>query len=154
MNKIELLSPAGSMDRLKIALLYGADAVYIGGRDYSLRANAKNFSIDEIREACQYAHKLGKKVYVAVNIIFHNEDTIGLVDYLKELEACQVDAIVVADPLVINLVHENNINIAIHVSTQYSVVNYEAVMFFKNLGVERIVLGRETSREEIKEIIR
>ena len=100
MNKIELLSPAGSMDRLKIALLYGADAVYIGGRDYSLRANAKNFSIDEIREACQYAHKLGKKVYVAVNIIFHNEDTIGLVDYLKELEACQVDAIVVADPLV------------------------------------------------------
>ena len=152
-NKIELLSPAGSMDRLKIALLYGADAVYIGGRDYSLRANAKNFSIDEIREACQYAHKLGKKVYVAVNIIFHNEDTIGLVDYLKELEACQVDAIVVADPLVINLVHENNINIAIHVSTQYSVVNYEAVMFFKNLGVERIVLGRETSREEIKEII-
>ena len=153
MNKIELLSPAGSMDRLKIALLYGADAVYIGGRDYSLRANAKNFSIDEIREACQYAHKLGKKVYVAVNIIFHNEDTIGLVDYLKELEACQVDAIVVADPLVINLVHENNINIAIHVSTQYSVVNYEAVMFFKNLGVERIVLGRETSREEIKEII-
>lgn len=153
MNKIELLSPAGSMDRLKIALLYGADAVYIGGRDYSLRANAKNFSIDEIREACQYAHKLGKKVYVAVNIIFHNEDTIGLVDYLKELEDCQVDAIVVADPLVINLVHENNINIAIHVSTQYSVVNYEAVMFFKNLGVERIVLGRETSREEIKEII-
>ena len=153
MNKIELLSPAGSMDRLKIALLYGADAVYIGGRDYSLRANAKNFSIDEIREACQYAHKLGKKVYVAVNIIFHNEDTIGLVDYLKELEACQVDAIVVADPLVINLVHENNINIAIHVSTQYSVVNYEAAMFFKNLGVERIVLGRETSREEIKEII-
>ena len=153
MNKIELLSPAGSMDRLKIALLYGADAVYIGGRDYSLRANAKNFSIDEIREACQYAHKLGKKVYVAVNIIFHNEDTIGLVDYLKELEDCQVDAIVVADPLVINLVHENNINIAIHVSTQYSVVNYEAVMFFKNLGVERIVLGRETSRDEIKEII-
>ena len=153
MNKIELLSPAGSMDRLKIALLYGADAVYIGGRDYSLRANAKNFSIDEIREACQYAHELGKKVYVAVNIIFHNEDTIGLVDYLKELEDCQVDAIVVADPLVINLVHENNINIPIHVSTQYSVVNYEAAMFFKNLGVERIVLGRETSRDEIKEII-
>ena len=152
-EKVELLAPAGSIERLKMALLYGADAVYIGGRDYSLRANAKNFSIDEIREACQYAHKLGKKVYVAVNIIFHNEDTIGLVDYLKELEACQVDAIVVADPLVINLVHENNINIAIHVSTQYSVVNYEAVMFFKNLGVERIVLGRETSREEIKEII-
>lgn len=153
MNKIELLSPAGSMDRLKIALLYGADAVYIGGRDYSLRANAKNFSIDEIREACEYAHKLGKKVYVAVNIIFHNEDTVGLIDYLKELEDCQVDAIVVADPLVINLVHENNINIPIHVSTQYSVVNYEAAMFFKNIGVERIVLGRETSRCEIKEII-
>ncbi|MBQ2872800.1 MAG: U32 family peptidase [Bacilli bacterium] len=153
MNKIELLAPAGRMENLKIALLYGADAVYFGGRNYSLRANAKNFSIDDIREACEYAHSLNKKVYVTVNIVFHNEDVIGLVDYLKELEECGVDAIIVSDPLVINIVHENKINIPIHISTQYSTVNYEAVKFWKNLGVERVVLGRETSREEIKEII-
>ena len=153
MNKIELLAPAGSIERLKIALLYGADAVYIGGRDYSLRANAKNFSIDEIREACEYAHKLKKNVYVTVNIVFHNDDVAGLVDYLKKLEECHVDAIIVSDPLVINIVKENNINIPIHISTQYSTMNYESVKFFRDLGVERVVLGREVSRDEIKEII-
>ena len=153
MNKIELLAPAGSLERLKIALLYGADAVYIGGRDYSLRANAKNFSIDEIKEACDYAHSMNKKVYVTVNIVFHNEDVNGLVDYLYKLEECSVDAIIVSDPLVINIVKENKINIPIHISTQYSTVNYEAVKFFKKMGVERVVLGRETSRDEIKEII-
>ena len=82
MNKIELLAPAGSIDRLKIALLYGADAVYFGGRNYSLRANAKNLGLTEIKEACEYAHSLGKKVYVTVNIVFHNEDVDGLKDYL------------------------------------------------------------------------
>lgn len=151
--KVELLSPAGSIERLKIALLYGADAVYIGGRDYSLRANAKNFSLDEINEACEYAHKLNKRVYVTVNIVFHNEDIEGLVDYLKELEKCQVDAVIISDPLVINIIHENKIKIPIHISTQYSSVNYEVVNFWKKLGVERVVLGRETSKEEIKEII-
>lgn len=153
MKKVELLSPAGSIERLKIALLYGADAVYIGGRDYSLRANAKNFSLAEINEACEYAHKLNKRVYVTVNIVFHNEDIEGLVDYLKELEKCQVDAVIISDPLVINIIHENKIKIPIHISTQYSSVNYEVVNFWKKLGVERVVLGRETSKEEIKEII-
>ena len=142
MKKIELLAPAGSIDRLKIALLYGADAVYFGGRNYSLRANAKNLGIEEIKEACEYAHKLLKKVYVTVNIVFHTEDTIGLVDYLHKLEKCEVDAIIVSDPLVINIVKENKINIPIHISTLYSTVNYEAVNFWKNLGVERVVLGR------------
>ena len=151
--KVELLSPAGSIERLKIALLYGADAVYIGGRDYSLRANAKNFSLAEIKEACEYAHKLSKRVYVTVNIVFHNEDIEGLVDYLKELEKCRVDAVIISDPLVINIIHENKIKIPIHISTQYSSVNYEVVNFWKKLGVERVVLGRETSKEEIKEII-
>ena len=152
-SKIELLSPAGSLERLKIALLYGADAVYIGGRDYSLRANAKNFSLEEIKEACDYAHNLGKKVYVTVNIVFHNEDVEGLTNYLKELEKCQVDAIIVSDPLVINILKEHKINIPVHISTQYSSANYEVVNFWKSLGVERVVLARETSREEIKEII-
>lgn len=153
MDRVELLAPAGSLDRVRIALLYGADAVYFGGRNYSLRANAKNLGIDEIKEACNYAHSLGKRVYVTVNIVFHNEDMIGLVDYLTCLEECGVDAIIVSDPLVINIVNENKINIPIHISTQYSTVNYETVNFFKSLGVERVVLGRETSKEEIKDII-
>lgn len=152
-GKIELLAPAGSIERLKIALLYGADAVYIGGRDYSLRANAKNFSVEEIKEACDYAHKLGKKVYVTVNIVFHNDDINGLVEYLTKLAECHVDAIIVSDPLVIKIVKENKINLAIHISTQYSSVNYEVVNFWKEMGATRVVLGRETSREEIKEII-
>ena len=153
MKKIELLSPAGRMETLKIALLYGADAVYFGGRNYSLRANAKNLDIDEIKEACEYAHGLGKKVYVTINIVFHNEDISGLIDYLKDLERCGVDAIIISDPVVINIVCKNNINIPIHISTQYSSVNYETVLFWKSLGVERVVLGRECSSDEIKEII-
>lgn len=153
MGKIELLSPAGSLEKLKIALLYGADAVYFGGRNYSLRANAKNLDLSEIKEACDYAHRLHKKVYITVNIVFHNEDSYGLVEYLTELEKCGVDAIIVSDPQVINLVHANKINIPIHISTQYSIVNYEAVNFFKKFGVERVVLGREASKEEIQEII-
>ena len=153
MEKIELLSPAGSLEKLKIALLYGADAVYFGGREYSLRANAKNLSIEEIKEACEYAHMLGKKVYVTVNIVFHNEDVDGLKDYLFKLKECGVDAIIISDPLVLSIVHENNIDIPVHISTQYSNVNYEAVSFWKDMGATRVVLGRETSKEEIKTII-
>ena len=153
MEKIELLAPAGNLERLKIALLYGADAVYFGGRNYSLRANAKNLDISEIKEACTYAHNLGKKVYVTVNIVFHTEDTKGITEYLRDLEKCGVDAIIVSDPLVIDIIKDNKINIKVHISTQYSTVNYETVKFWKNLGVERVVLGRECSRDEIKEII-
>ena len=153
MNKVELLSPAGNMEKLKIALLYGADAVYLGGVNYSLRANAKNFTLDDIKEACEFAHNLGKKIYVTVNIVFHNEDTVGLVEYLKNLAKYHVDGIIVSDPLVINIVKENKIELPIHISTQYSSVNYETVNFWKKIGVERVVLGREVSRDEIKEII-
>ena len=153
MKKVELLAPAGNLERLKIALLYGADAVYFGGRNYSLRANAKNLDISEIEEACKYAHNLGKKVYVTVNIVFHTEDTLGITDYLKDLEKCGVDAIIVSDPLIIDIIHDNKINIPIHISTQYSSVNIETVKFWKSLGVERVVLGRECSRDEIKDII-
>ena len=138
MERIELLAPAGNLERLKIALLYGADAVYFGGRNYSLRANAKNLDISEIKEACEYAHDLGKKVYVTVNIVFHTEDTLGIVDYLKDLEKCGVDAIIVSDPLIIDIIKDNKINIPIHISTQYSSVNYETVNFWKELGVERV----------------
>ncbi len=153
MDKVELLAPAGNLERLKIALLYGADAVYFGGRNYSLRANAKNLDLNEIKEACDYAHSLGKKVYVTVNIVFHNEDIQGLTDYLKELSKCKVDAIIVSDPLVIDVIKKNKIDLTVHISTQYSTVNTEAVKFWKNMGVTRVVLGRETSKDEIKEII-
>ena len=153
MKRVELLAPAGNLERLKIALLYGADAVYIGGKDYSLRANAINFSIDEMDKACKYAHSMNKKVYVTINIVFHNEDSEGLLDYLYELERIGVDAIIISDPQVIKLVKDNNIKLDIHISTQYSSVNYEVVNFWKKMGVSRVVLGRETSREEIKEII-
>lgn len=153
MNKVELLAPAGSLDRLKIAYLYGADAVYIGGKNFSLRANATNFSDDEIKEASKYAHSLGKKLYVTINIVFHNSDYKGLIDYLKKLASYKVDAIISSDPSIIDIIKENNINLKIHISTQMSSANYEAALFWKKSGAERVVLARECSREDIKEII-
>ena len=153
MKKIELLAPAGNLEKLKFAYLYGADACYIGGRNFSLRANAKNFSIEEINEACEYAHSLGKKVYVTVNIVFHTEDTEGITNYLKELSNAKVDAVIISDPFVIDIINKNNIDLKVHISTQASTLNYETVMFWKSLGVERVVLARELSRDEIKDII-
>lgn len=152
-KKIELLSPAGDLGRLKIALLYGADAVYIGGQQYSLRANATNFSIDEIREACCFAHKLGKKVYQTVNIVFHNEDIEGVYDYLKEVVDAGIDAFIVSDPFIISYIKKNFPTVEVHVSTQNSTTNVETVKFFKNEGVDRVVPARELSCSEIKEII-
>ena len=152
-KRVELLAPSGSLEKLKIALLYGADACYIGGKNFSLRANATNFSIDEIKEACKYAHNLNKKIYVTVNIVFHNEDFDGLVKYLKDLSDAKVDAIICSDPSIIDIVYDNNIDLNIHISTQASTCNYESCMFWKNEGVSRVVLGRECSRENIKEII-
>ena len=150
---IELLSPAGDLEKLKIAFLYGADACYIGGREFSLRANAKNFSVEDIEEACKFAHKLNKKVYVTVNIVFHNEDLKGLVTYLKKLEESGVDAIIVSDPLVIDVLNENNINLEVHLSTQNSTTNSESVKYWMSKGVKRVVLAREVTGNEIKEII-
>lgn len=153
MEKVELLAPAGTLERVKYAFLYGADAVYFGGQNYSLRANAKNLSISEINEACIYAHNLNKKVYVTVNIVFHNEDYDGILEYLKELEQAKVDGLIVSDLFVVKLIKDNNINLKVVVSTQDSIANYEAVNFLKELGVYRVVLAREESKEEIKEII-
>lgn len=153
MNKIELLAPAGSLEKLKFAFSYGADACYIGGRDYSLRANATNFSLDEIKEAVSYAHSINKKVYVTVNIVFHDKDTKGIIEYLKNLSIYKVDAIIISDPFIIDIIKDNNINLKVHISTQASTLNYETVMFWKNLGVERVVLARELSKKEIEDII-
>lgn len=153
MKKIELLSPAGDLGRLKIALLYGADAVYIGGREYSLRANATNFSIEEIKEACSFAHHLGKKVYQTVNIVFHNEDIEGIYDYLKEAVDAGIDAFIVSDPFIISYIRKNFPQIEVHVSTQNSTTNVETVKFFQKEGVSRVVPARELSKEEIKELV-
>lgn len=153
MMKIELLAPAGSLEKLKVAFHYGADACYIGGRDFSLRANATNFSIDEIKEACDIAHELGKKIYVTVNIVFHNEDVKGLEEYLRSLEKAGVDAIIMSDPWLISFVKEKKINLELHMSTQASTLNYESVNFWKDLGVSRVVLARELHYSEIKDII-
>lgn len=143
----ELLAPAGDLERLKMALLYGADAVYVGGRDYSLRANAKNFSVEELNEACEFAHNLGKRVYVTVNIVFHDKNLLNLKEYLQKLKEINVDAVIVSDIVGVKLAKEVGLDIIL--STQASTLNYEAVNFWKNLGVTRIVLGREATREDI-----
>ena len=152
MGVLELLAPSGDLERLKIACLYGADAVYIGGQNFSLRANALNFSLEDIEEAVEYAHSLNKKVYVTVNIVFHDKDLTGVEDYLKELDRIGVDAIIVSDPTIIKEALTKT-NLEVHLSTQQSTINYEAAEFFYKQGVTRIVLGRECSKEEIKEII-
>ena len=153
MNKIELLAPAGDLEKLKWAIMYGADAVYLGGKKFSLRANATNFTIDEIKEGVKFAHEHNAKVYVTVNILFHEEDMTGLLEYLKELEDAKVDAIIVSDLFIIDLVKENNINLEIHISTQECTLNSEAVKFYKEEGVKRVVLARESSKKDIKNIM-
>ena len=149
---VELLAPAGDFERLKFAFLYGADAAYFGGKDFSLRANAKNFSKEEIKEATEYAHSLGKKVYVTVNIVFHDEDIPGIDDYLKYLDSINIDGIIASDILVIKRVKELGLNIHISLSTQASALNPKTIKFWQNLGVKRVVLAREASREDMKSI--
>lgn len=150
MIKPELLAPAGDFERLKIALLYGADAVYIGGT-FNLRANADNFTISEIEKGVKYAHSLGKKVYVTVNIAMHNKELSDIVNYLKNLDRISVDAIIVSDPAIIKLARENT-NLVIHLSTQASTLNKEAAKFWKSEGVSRIVLARECNMDDILDI--
>ncbi len=148
----EVLSPAGDLERLKWALMYGADAVYIGGYNYSLRANANNFSIQDITEGVAFAHSLGKKVYVTVNILFHNEDLEGLTEYLTTLSDIGVDAFIVSDLAVIKRIKELNLKPEIHISTQESSVNKFAVKFWESVGATRVVLARECSKIDILDI--
>lgn len=153
MRKIELLSPAGDLERLKVTLLYGADAVYIGGEQYSLRANANNFTLDEIREGCSFAHKLGKKVHLTLNIVFHNEDMDGVEEYIRQVVDCGIDAFIVSDPFIISFIKTNFPNVEVHLSTQNSTSNYSAIKFFENQGVDRVVLARELGKKDITKII-
>ena len=153
MKKIELLSPAGDLERLKVTLLYGADAVYLGGKLYNLRANATNFSLEDLKEGCQFAHKLGKKVFLTLNIVFHNEDILGVNDYIRDVVEAGIDAFIVSDLAIIRYIKQHYPQVEVHLSTQASTMNYEAALFYKSMGVDRIVLARELSRDEIKEII-
>lgn len=148
----EILSPAGDLERLKWALTYGADAVYIGGYNYSLRANANNFSIDDIKEAVTFAHSLNKKVYVTVNILFHNNDLNGLDEYLSTLSNLGVDAFIVSDMSVIKRINKLKLKPEIHISTQESSTNKYTFKFWESLNASRVVLGRECSKEDIIDI--
>ena len=152
MKKPELLAPAGNMEKLKMALLYGADAVYLGGKAFGLRAFGGNFTNEELQEAVDFAHKLGKKIYVTVNIFPHNSDFAKLPAYLTFLNEIKVDAILVADLGVFTLAKEYAPDVELHISTQANNTNWAAVNAWAELGASRVVLAREMSLEEIKEI--
>lgn len=151
-KKIELLAPAGDLEKLKIAVLYGADAVYLGGTSFGLRAKAKNFDYEQMKEGVEFAHAHGVKVYVTCNIFAHNDDFKDLPTYLKELEEIGVDAILIADPGVFAVARKTVPNMDIHISTQANNTNYHTALFWKNLGATRIVMARELSMKEIKGI--
>ena len=151
-QKPELLAPAGNMEKLHMALLYGADAVYLGGKMFGLRAFASNFSLAEMDEAVAFAHSLHKKVYVTVNIFAHNEDINNLPDYLRSLQAIGVDALLISDFGVWSVAREIIPEMPLHVSTQANTTNWAAVKAWENLGASRVVLARELSFREMKEI--
>ncbi|AMM93964.1 U32 family peptidase [Peribacillus simplex] len=151
-KKPELLAPAGNLEKLKIAVHYGADAVFIGGQEYGLRSNAGNFTFEEMKEGVEFAKKYGAKVYVTTNIFAHNENIDGLDEYLEGLQEAGVHGIIVADPLIIETCKRVAPNVEIHLSTQQSLSNWKAVQYWKEEGLERVVLARETSADEIREM--
>lgn len=152
MNKPEILAPAGSLEKLKVAIEYGADAVYLGGSKLNLRAFADNFTSDQLKEGIDFAHSLGKKVYITLNVFPHNEDLVGLEDYLKELYNLNADAVLVSDPGIIMTAREVVPELELHLSTQANNVNWKSALFWHKQGVKRVVLAREMSLKEIKEI--
>ena len=149
-DKIELLAPAGNFEKLQAALIYGADAVYLGGKNFSLRAYGDNFSEEEILQAVEFTHALGKKIYVTVNIFAHNDDIEKLADWLKFLDSSGVDAILISDLGVLTLAKEITKNLEFHISTQANVTNYRTANFFHEFGASRIVLARELSFDEVQ----
>ncbi|APM38703.1 peptidase U32 family protein [Clostridium kluyveri] len=152
MKKPELLAPAGNLEKLKTAINFGADAVYLGGSRLNLRAFADNFTDEELREGIEYAHSRGKKVFITVNVFPHNEDLKGLEDYLKKLYELKADAILVSDPGIIMTAKEVVPDLELHLSTQANNVNWKSASFWHSQGMKRIVLARELSFQEIREI--
>jgi len=151
-KKVELLAPAGNLEKLKMAVIYGADAVYLGGEEFGLRASAGNFSTEELKEGIRFAHERGKKVYITMNIIPHNEDFEGMVEYVRFLSDEGADAIIVSDPGVLDLVRQEAPDMEIHLSTQANNTNWRSAVFWHRHGVKRIILARELSFSEIRKI--
>lgn len=149
-KKPELLAPAGTLEKLKIAVRYGADAVYIGGQEYGLRSNAGNFTFEEMKEGVEFAKAYGAKVYVTTNIFAHNENIDGLEDYLRGVGEAGVTGIIVADPLIIETCRRVAPKVEVHLSTQQSLSNWRAVKYWKDEGLDRVVLARETTGEEMR----
>lgn len=152
MKKVELLAPAGDLEKFKTAIQYGADAVYLAGDKLGLRTASKNFSLDDIKEATKLAHDLGKKVYLTLNVISHNKDLEGVDEYIQSLDEAGVDAFIVSDPGIFQKVKTLAPSKEIHISTQANITNTATVEFWKSLGADRVILARELSLEEIKEI--
>ena len=152
MRKTELLIPAGSLDVLKTAVIYGADAVYLGGEAFGLRAKAKNFTNEEIMEGIKFAHDHGVKVYITANILAHNDDLAGVEEYFEELKTIRPDALIISDPGVFTIAKRVLPDMEIHISTQANNTNYGTYLFWHELGAKRVVLARELSLEEIAEI--
>lgn len=149
---LELLAPAGNMECLKTAFYFGADAVYLSGKAYGLRAFADNFSIEDLYNAAEYAKSLNKNVYLTSNSVFHNEDFNGFEDYLKEVKSAGVDAVIISDPGVVMMTKEILPDMPIHLSTQANTTNHMSVKFWEKIGVDRVILAREVSLDDIKGI--
>ncbi|PKM67369.1 MAG: collagenase-like protease, partial [Firmicutes bacterium HGW-Firmicutes-19] len=153
MKRPELLAPAGDLARLKTAVHFGADAVYIGGKKFSLRSRASNFDLDDIEEGVRYAHQHQAKLYVTVNMIPHQEDLEGLEEYLRALDQIGVDAVIVASLYIAKVARDISERMEVHLSTQQSSANIETLNFYKDLGIDRVVLARECSLEDIEQIV-
>lgn len=152
-KKPELLAPAGNLEKLKVAIRYGADAVFVGGKEFSLRSQASNFSIEDIKEAVEFANQYGAKIHVTCNIVMHEENLEGISQYLKTLDEIGVTAIIVADPYIMILAKQLNLKLQVHVSTQLSSTNAEVIKFWQKQGIERVVLAREVDLSDLKLIM-
>lgn len=150
--KIELLAPAGNLEKLKMALIYGADAVYLGGEEFGLRAAAGNFNREELSEGIHFAHSRGKKVYLTMNIIPHNEDFEGMPEYIRQVKEAGVDAVIFSDPGIFDMLRQEAPEMELHLSTQANNTNWRSAAFWHRMGVKRIILARELSLDEIREI--
>lgn len=152
-KKPELLAPAGNLEKLKTAIIYGADAVFVGGKEFSLRSQASNFTIEDIKEAVKFAKEYGAHIHVTCNIILHQDNLEGIKEYLKTLAEIGVTAIIVADPYIMKIAKDLHLNLEVHVSTQLSTLNLKAIQFYANMGVDRVVLGREVTFDDLKSIM-
>ncbi len=152
-KKPELLAPAGNLEKLKVAIMYGADAVFVGGKEFSLRSQASNFSLEDIQEGVEFAKKYGAHIHVTCNIILHQDNLEGLKDYLKKLDEIGVTAIIVADPYIMKIAKDMKLGLEVHVSTQLSTLNSQAISFYQNMGMDRVVLGREVTYDDLKRIM-